>query len=778
MWAKRLSILIVWLLTLMLASWQLVFRTTVSSDMGVFLPLAEDDAYGLLMAELQEGPGSRIILGVIEGGTAEALVAVSRDLGARLRESGQFADVFNGNAGMAEATRDLLFRYRYLLSPHTRAHTFSVPALTEAFEQRLVDLSMSYPADSTGTLRADPTFAFSGLLKFWSANVDGIIFYQGIWMSAERDAAYLLLRVAAQGTDLDAQERALRSLKVSFDVASAGSALRLIATGAPAIAVATRDRIRQEALWLSVAAIGFVVSLLWWVYRQFRVVLLVVLPLISGVLVAAATVSAAYGVLHGITIAFGITLLGVAVDYPVHFFSHRRLGELAVDTMNRLWATMLLGILTTALGYSAMTLSPIAGLSQMGLFTCVGLLVAGSVTRLVLPILARKQADRDSSPVWVPPWLTRPPNRVLRTVGLGVSVAAFVVLIATPHPWSAELTDLSPVPADLAKLDGALRDRMSAPDARFVVVVSGKDADEVLARQEKLAPVLRESVESGEIGGFQMASLYLPSRSTQEIRRLALPAEDLLRKNMDIALEDLPFKDGAFEPFVEDVLTSRALPPLRWAEFRQAELGAPLDELLHPVDDGWLGFIQVTSVARPDGLRSRLINWPDASVQFLDLKKEIGDVVDRFRQAAVSRVCWAILVVLLVLAIALRDVRRFFRVGAPMLATVAVAAAVPLILGARLSLFHVLALLLVAGISIDYGLFFTRPGQQAADFVLTLHALLVCVLTTGVTFALLMFSSIPVLHAVGSVVFTGVVAGFLLCWLCSSYPPARGTRAD
>gem|GEM_PF-6908853 len=58
----------------------------------------------------------------------------------------------------------------------------------------------------------------------------------------------------------------------------------------------------------------FMVVFLLLVYRQLRLVLLALLPLLSAVLAAAAVVSAVYGLLHGITVAFGVTLLGVAVD--------------------------------------------------------------------------------------------------------------------------------------------------------------------------------------------------------------------------------------------------------------------------------------------------------------------------------------------------------------------------------------------------------------------------------------------------------------------------------
>ena len=79
-----------------------------------------------------------------------------------------------------------------------------------------------------------------------------------------------------------------------------------------------------------------------------------------------------FGSLHGITLAFGMTLLGVAVDYPLHLFSHLRDDETPQSTLRRVWPTLRLGVLTTALGYLAMVFSDFDGLRQLAVFAIGG----------------------------------------------------------------------------------------------------------------------------------------------------------------------------------------------------------------------------------------------------------------------------------------------------------------------------------------------------------------------------------------------------------------------
>jgi predicted exporter len=85
--------------------------------------------------------------------------------------------------------------------------------------------------------------------------------------------------------------------------------------------------------------------------------------------------------------------------------------------------------------------------------------------------------------------------------------------------------------------------------------------------------------------------------------------------------------------------------------------------------------------------------------------------------------------------------------------------------GVSLSLFHLIALVLAAGLGLDYALFFERAADDPAEQRRTLHAVLVCSLSTLMVFALLATSSLPVLRAIGVTVSVGVVGNFVLALL-------------
>jgi predicted exporter len=85
-------------------------------------------------------------------------------------------------------------------------------------------------------------------------------------------------------------------------------------------------------------------------------------------------------------------------------------------------------------------------------------------------------------------------------------------------------------------------------------------------------------------------------------------------------------------------------------------------------------------------------------------------------------------------------------------------------LGEKLSLFHLISLLLVVGIGIDYGLFFSRSETDVANRQRTLHSLFICSSSTIVVFGMLALSTLPVLNAIGQTVAIGVFASFLFAF--------------
>ena len=130
-----------------------------------------------------------------------------------------------------------------------------------------------------------------------------------------------------------------------------------------------------------------VAALLLWRFRSPWVLGVIAVPVVLGIAAAALVVQIAFGFVHGVAVGFGMTMLGVTVDYPVLLVGHRKQGEAAPATLRRIGQAFTLSVITAALGLTGMLFSGFPGLSQLGCFSIIGILVAASVTRWVLPRL-------------------------------------------------------------------------------------------------------------------------------------------------------------------------------------------------------------------------------------------------------------------------------------------------------------------------------------------------------------------------------------------------------
>src|SRR5690606_38576072 len=160
-------------------------------------------------------------------------------------------------------------------------------------------------------------------------------------------------------------------------------------------------RTAREAARIGIIGTVGLVLLYWLAYRSGRLLLAGVLPLASAALAGVGAVTALYGGMHGITLAFGFTLIGVAQDYPVHLFSHLRPGEAPAHTVRTLWRTLLTGVVSTCIAYLTFFFSGVEGLRQLAVFTVAGLLTAALTTRFLLPPLLDPRPGDTADARWV-----------------------------------------------------------------------------------------------------------------------------------------------------------------------------------------------------------------------------------------------------------------------------------------------------------------------------------------------------------------------------------------
>ena len=739
----------------MLACAAIVSRTEFSTDLSVFLPRSPTPAQQVLVDQLRDGVVSRIILVGIEGGAPHALAQASRGLAQRLREHRDFAAVDNGDNPRSDADREFLWRNRYLLSPAVSAAHFSPAALRAALDGQLRLLGSPAAIMLQRVLPADPT---GEMLRLAGAVGGGARppTFDGVWFSSAR--ALLAVQTAAAGYDIDAQERALGKIRGAF-AAAAPEGMRLVMTGPGVFSVESRATVKSDVSRLAVIAIALISALLLALYRSPRVLGLGLLPVASGALAGVAAVSLGFGTVHGVTLGFGITLIGEGVDYAIYLFTQTAPGAAPRATLDRIWPTLRLGVLTSICGFSAMFVSGFPGLAQLGLFSIAGLAVAATATRWVLPSLMPAGFSFAAVPAIAPAVKAglRAAPRLRAPMLAAVALGAAYLLVSRGEVWSGDLASLSPVSAASQRLDQELRAGMGAPDVRHLVVINARDSESALRASEQVGAALEHAAARGWLQGFETPAAFLPSRFTQSARQRALPEPDVARAALRQALSGLPFRTGTFEPFLMDLAAARRAPLVDRASLDGTRIAVKVDSLLVRNAGGWAAMLPLRGVTQAGAIAEAVARAGGGAGVFLDLKQESDRLYQSYLREALTHALLGAAAIVVLLLAALRSPRRVVSVLAPLGAAVIVTAAVLALAGPRLSIFHLVGLLLVVAVGSNYSLFFERQAARGADRERTAVSLLFASMTTMIGFGLLSFSRVPVLHALGATVGIGAI---------------------
>ena len=735
-----------WMVLALLAALVLAARLELSFDLSAFFPRQATLAHDVLLEQLQNGPGSRLIVIGISGASRQQLAEVSSRLRQELARNPDFATVQNGEfPDVDESVPEPIDRYYLLLDDID----YSRASIDKALESRLRDLSFGGGATLLQLVARDPFLVTIDIVD----RVAPVEMSGEVWL-ADNGSAVLMAATRAPAIDLVAQSAAVNAVRTAFAGLPGASGLNLEITGVGAFGVELQGIIRAEAQKLSIMATAALCLVLLLIYRKPGVLVLATMPIGMGFLLGLTVVSLAFDSVHGITLAFGFTLMGVAVDYPLHLSSHARVE--GADAITGIWPTMKLGALSTGAAYIALAMSGSEGLAQLGVFTAVGVGTAALVTRHWLPLLLPADV---TGPVAAPTAIREPSLNYIPAIAVLLLALLSLRVTGGSGLWDDRLSSLSPVPEQRLQTDMALRGAAGTPDMRYQLVTHESSLESLLIDSEAAELRLTDAADDGLLTGWRSVSQLLPSRQLQRKRQAAIPDGPELTRRMQKAVAETPFRAEAFVPFLAAAAAARELPPLDASHLEGTLLQPWLDSHLLRVRDRWVALTSVVEPS-PKALAERVRTWgPD--VQLVDLQLSSVELMQSYRTGAITTVSIAAFAIVVLIWVQRRrpgDIAWIaLTVATSLAATIAIASA----FHQQLTVIHLVALLLVLGLGLDYALFLSRR-ESAAGRGCTNQAVMACAMSTTLAFGILATSSIPVLKFLGLTVATGSASSYLL----------------
>lgn len=725
--------------------WGLQHRAPVT-DMLAMLPRDEQRPLAAQATQALADAGARRISLLIGGGdlaqaerAADAFLQALGDVPARHRVAAADQDAWLGFYAPARAG---------LLAPQSREQ-LNQAATDVLADQALAALYQPVGGPRVGAWSDDPLNLFGQWLAE-RGQMSRVRVQDGRLMLTDpaapgRHYALVLIELAGSGFEIGAQ-RALQPRLEAAVRAAQGQGARVIRAGVPLFAAAASEQAEREIHTIGLGSLAGIVALTLLAFRSLRPRLLVALSMGVGLAVAASVCLLVFGEIHLVTLIFGASLLGVAENYGSNYFSARQ----GLEAGER-WAMLArqipvvsLAMATTVIGYALLALPPFPGLRQIAVFSAVGLVAAFVTVLWWFPLL--DGAGR-IAPTRFAHWLgsRRALWPSLGGRGLALLLLAAALLAgcgASRLRVDDDIRQLQSAPPALIAEQREFARLMQAPGVAQFFVVQGASEQQLLEREEALTARLHSLGVSA-----QAVSDWLPS-----LRRQREDAALVARRMAELRPE-LAARLG--QPVAPAAATFAAVEPQTW-------LASPASEPLRAQWLGRLGESHVSVVllrgADAAATRAALAALKLEGVSWVDKVGEVSQLLGRYRQ-----LMSAVLVLGFVLtwaALAWRFGRAAWRALAPTALATVLTLALLALAGQVLQLFHILPLLILLGLGVDYGIFLLeQPGRgETRPFLsVTLAAV-----STLLSFGLLALSGTPALQAFGLTLAIGVFLAWLL----------------
>ncbi|HEX3972854.1 MAG TPA: MMPL family transporter [Stellaceae bacterium] len=758
-----MKLALAWLLCLILALVYLGERwqggITLRSDLLALLPDADNDpAVIAAKTRLTEILGQRVVV-LIGDRDRDTARRAGDALAEALQKSGAVATVDYRIA--AEALRrqgQIFFAHRAgLLSADDRARLLAGKQ-GEIAARALATVFGPVPVADANLLRQDPYLLFPAFLAGLPSPVPSVQLDDGIPTVRNGDETYVLLTVTIGG---NASEAAVQKHFVQiFDAATSAlhaqapnvTVLRL---GSVFYFAAESHMAELQTLGISILSLLGTIALILLVFRSARPLWLLAIAITSGIACAFSVSLWWFGTLHVLTLTFGASLIGIAIDYCLQYLVTRLSAEDASPAarLRRVLPAIFFGFLTTMIGYATLMATPFPGLREIAGFSAVGLTASFVTLILWFPLLDRGTVSSRAAGILVQSdkiwrfWET-PRSRVSHLVLLALAVV-IVIVGAVRLRFDDDIRRFQTLPRDLQSQEAKIRALTGLEGGSQFLIVRAPNDDAALEEEERLAPLLDAAVGDGYLKEYQSISRIIPSPARQADNRRLVQTElygsSFAAYAAQIGLSDLrPPETSDVELKLGDIADG-----LPFSFLRQL--------VLPPTPAGAIHLVLLNGVTDFAGLRQAVAG--QAGVTAVDPIGDITQILAEYRQRALLLLLLSAALMLPVL-VWRYGIAGCGRVLLPPLGATIVAAASLAAFGMPFTFFTAMGLVLVLSIGFDYAIFCRETTETQKD--VTMLGIFLAFVTTLLSFGLLAFSGIFALRSFGLVLFIGTILAFVL----------------
>ena len=705
--------------------------------------------------------------------------------------------VFKGNSSFEETrlfvneksmdeTREFFFNHRYTLQGRNVREILASGDFDALKKRALQKIYGSFSTANLNHLDEDPFLlgdaAFENFVQNSPMAMSRFSIREGVLYAVDSGVTYVMWNavLSEKVSSISSGDHIIARLNHVLDsLKKVQPGLLVAKSGVPFHSYESSDRAKSEIAWISGVSIVLILLLLLYVFRSTIPIVATLSTIAIAIFTALAFTWFIFGKVHVFTLVFGTSIIGVSIDYAVHFFVHKKAG--VRNVRSSIIKGLLLGFLTTELSYIALTFADFSLLRQMAVFSIVGLLSAFlTITLLFHAVFENADGLKNaakSEPQNLPtkfPKVFLDAYSKLPKWGARLILALFIAALLPGLKLLNVHTDIGNFYTmnDEIKASEALTSKLNNLGVSpTYFIVEGKDENDVLEMEEKLTQRLANAENEGLLKSYLAVSNIIPSNENQEksyrgFRKMIYGNTGLLKIIIEKPGSYATSKASNYftEIGVENdsaiIASFGKENPFVWMN-NLPDLPQSLNSLLRMLWIGKVGdkyYSAVILLHVSDKFDAQKIAEDLPSVHVVNKMQNINNALTKISHISLVLVgaAYSVVFLILVAVYKFKDAVRIIR--APVLASLFVAGVFGY-MSIDFNFFAIVGVILTLGIGIDYALFFREGGRQN---LITTLAIMLSSMTTLISFGSLACSAFVPVHTFGLAVLLGISCCFLI----------------
>ena len=256
------------------------------------------------------------------------------------------------------------------------------------------------------------------------------------------------------------------------------------------MAAGNATQMRTDTIVTLSVTVVLLLALTFYYFRHKRTPLLLLLPVLYGAALGLAVMYLVQGGISVIALGAGAIVMGIAIDYSIHFLSHARGSMDMRETIRELQAPLTIGSFTTIAAFLSLRFVHLPLLHDLGLFAAVALIGAALCTLIFLPHFPLRKGEAGPRPTIF--------DRLARyELAKNKPLLWAIVLITPVMAWASfrvqfddDLMHLNYLSPRMQAAQDAVSNASAYALSSVFVVANGGSEEDALQNLEQAAPLI------------------------------------------------------------------------------------------------------------------------------------------------------------------------------------------------------------------------------------------------------------------------------------------------